>query len=79
MLESFSVYPLSFWVMLLLLIGGGCWAINRVREGIGLPVLAVLGTTAVWYIGDAVYNDYAVIWISDRRKMRAKNSIPILA
>src|SRR5262245_19434220 len=60
MLESFSFYPLSFWVMLLLLIGGGIWAINRVREGIGLPVLAVLGTTAIWYIGDAVYNDYAV-------------------
>jgi len=60
MLESFSVYPLSFWVVLLLLIGGSVWAINRVREGIGLPVLAVLGTTAVWYIGDAVYNDYAV-------------------
>lgn len=60
MLESFSVYPLSFWVVLLLLIGGGVWAINRVREGIGLPVLAVLVTTAFWYIGDAVYNDYAV-------------------
>jgi hypothetical protein len=60
MLESLSVYPLSFWVMLLLLTGGGVWAINRVREGIGVPVLAVLGTTAFWYIGDAVYNDYAV-------------------
>jgi hypothetical protein len=59
MFDSFSVYPLSFWVVLLLLIGGGAWAINRVREGIGLPILAVLGTTAVWYIGDAIYNDYA--------------------
>jgi hypothetical protein len=59
MFESLSVYPMSFWVVLLLFTIGGVWAINRIREGIGLPVLAVLGTTAVWYIGDAIYNDYA--------------------
>lgn len=60
MFESFSLYPLSFWVVVLLLVVGCGWAIFRIREGIGLPVLAVLGTTAVWYVGDALYNDYAL-------------------
>jgi hypothetical protein len=59
MLDNFSIFPLSFCVVLLLLIGGGIWAINRIRDGIGLPVLMVLGTTAFWYIGDVFYNDYA--------------------
>jgi hypothetical protein len=60
MFESFYIYPLSFWVVIILLIVGGLWALNRIRDGIGLPILAVLGTTAVWYIGDAIYNDYAL-------------------
>ena len=37
-------------------VGGGVWAINRIREGIGVPVLSVLVTTAFWYIGDASWN-----------------------
>jgi hypothetical protein len=28
------------------------------RDGIGLPMLAVLGTATAWYVGDAFYNDY---------------------
>ncbi|MBO0720553.1 MAG: hypothetical protein J2P41_07015 [Blastocatellia bacterium] len=59
MFESFSLYPFSFWIVIFLLVVGGLWAIHRISEGIGLPVLAVLGTAAVWYIGDALYNDYA--------------------
>src|ERR1019366_7808557 len=59
MFETLTVLPISFWVVVLLLVAGGVWAATRVREGIGLPMLAVLGTVAAWYVGDALYNDYA--------------------
>jgi hypothetical protein len=59
MFETFSMLPLAFWVVALLLIGGAIRAISHLRDGSGLPMLAVLGTVAVWYVGDAFYNDYA--------------------
>jgi hypothetical protein len=58
-LESLSIFPISFWAVIALLIGGAVWACRRISNGIGLPVLAVLGTVAAWYVGDALYNDYA--------------------
>ena len=30
-----------------------------IRNGTGIPILAVMITVAVWYVGDAFYNDYA--------------------
>jgi hypothetical protein len=59
MLTSFATFPLSFWVVLALLIGGGFWAWARMRDGSGIPMLAVLFTVCFWYVGDAWYNDYA--------------------
>jgi len=59
MIETLTVLPLSFWVVAALLLGGGAWAATRIREGIGLPMLVVLGTVASWYAGDVLYNDYA--------------------
>src|SRR5258706_14309972 len=59
MLETLSILPASFWVVVLLLLAGAAWAYGKIREGIGLPMLAVLGTVAAWYVGDAFYNDYA--------------------
>lgn len=59
MFETFSIYPFPFWVVVGLLIGGGFWAWRRVRDASGLPMLALLGTVAFWYVGDAYYNDYA--------------------
>jgi hypothetical protein len=50
---------MSFWAALALLVGGGVWAFRRMNDGTGLPMLAVLGTVATWYVGDAFYNDYA--------------------
>jgi hypothetical protein len=44
---------------------------RRRREGWGIPLLAVCGTTAAWYLGDVLYNDWrklneefdpAVVW-----------------
>src|SRR5690242_14323112 len=59
MYDTLSIMPVSFWVVMALLMGGGLWAFQRREQGIGLPVLAVLGTITAWYIGDAFYNDYA--------------------
>jgi hypothetical protein len=59
MLETLSVLPISFWVVIVLLIGGGIWSFQRLNDGTGLPMLAVLGTVTAWYVGDAFYNDYA--------------------
>ena len=53
-----SIYPISFFVSALALIGASLFAWKHRRDGWGLPMLAVLGTTAVWYHGDGLYNDY---------------------
>jgi hypothetical protein len=53
-----SVYPIPFWVVIAILLGGAVWSIQRVKDGTGIPMLAVLGTVAAWYVGDAFYNDY---------------------
>ncbi|MGH7952681.1 MAG: hypothetical protein ACREFE_12305 [Limisphaerales bacterium] len=59
MFETLFILPFAFWVVVALLIAGGILAIRHLRDGTGLPVLAVLGTVTAWYIGDVFYNDYA--------------------
>jgi hypothetical protein len=59
MLETLEVLPGSFWAVMFLLLAGGAWALGRIRQGLGLPTLAVLGTVLAWYVSDAFYNDYA--------------------
>jgi hypothetical protein len=59
MIESLSIFPTPFWVVIAVLVFGGIWASRCIRGGIGLPVLAVLATVSSWYVGDALYNDYA--------------------
>ena len=58
MSETLSILPLSFWVVVALLIGGGVWSFGRMNDGTGLPMLVVLATAAAWYVGDVFYNDY---------------------
>lgn len=59
MSETLSILPIAFWVVIALLVGGGIWSFRRMKDGSGIPMLAVLGTAATWYVGDAFYNDYA--------------------
>ncbi len=61
----FSIFPLSFWVVIALLLGGLAFCAGRMRDGIGLPMAAVLATVCVWYVGDAFYNDYAGQYMVD--------------
>ena len=58
MFETLSILPPGFWAVVALLIGGAIWAMRRMADGSGVPILAVLFTVAVWYVGDAFYNDY---------------------
>ena len=53
-----SIYPMSFFISALALIAASLFAWKHRRDGWGLPMLAVLGTVSVWYIGDGIYNDY---------------------
>ena len=53
-----SIYPVSFFLSAIALIGACLFAWKHRNEGWGLPMLAVLGTVAVWYHGDGLYNDY---------------------
>jgi len=58
MLETLKVMPAAFWVVIALLGGGLFWSSTNLRRGIGIPAIMVLVTIAVWYVGDALYNDY---------------------
>jgi len=51
--------PLPFWLVIIALCGGIIWAWEESRRGVGIPIIAVLGTVAVWYVGDVIYNDYS--------------------
>lgn len=59
MLNLLFIFPVSFWVVIALLAGGGIAAFRRIHDATSIPLLAVLATTAAWYVGDAFYNDYA--------------------
>ena len=51
-------FPIGFYIALLLLGAGFLQAWNTRMSGVGIPMAAVLGTVAIWYFGDALYNDY---------------------
>jgi hypothetical protein len=57
--ETLSILPLAFWVVVAVLFLGAVHAVRHVHDASGVPMLAVLGTVAAWYVGDAFYNDYA--------------------
>src|SRR5665213_1176990 len=58
MFETLVILPAAFWVVVSLLVVGSFLAVGQIKIGLGLPMLAVLGTVAVWYVGDVLYNDY---------------------
>jgi hypothetical protein len=58
-LGDLQALPLPFWLTVVILVVGAWWAMGELPSGLGLPALAVLGTVTVWYVGDALYNDYA--------------------
>lgn len=55
--ESVS-FPLSFYLIWIVVVFFGWRAWQARQKGWGIPMLAVLGTAGAWYLGDALYNDY---------------------
>lgn len=55
---DFSLFPITFFISFILLALLALYAWSKRDKGWGLPMGVVLGTTAVWYHGDACYNDY---------------------
>ena len=58
MFETLTILPITFWLVVVALVVGGIKSLQRIHDGTGLPMLAVLGTAMAWYVGDAFYNDY---------------------
>lgn len=54
-----SIYPPGFFLASVALVALGVYGWMGRRQGWGIPTCAVAATVAVWYVGDALYNDYA--------------------
>lgn len=52
-------FPIPYYLAWLLAIGLGLRSWYNRGNGLGIPSGAVLATTCVWYLGDALYNDYS--------------------
>ena len=52
MIQTLALLPLSFWVVVAILFVAALWASEKIAGGIGLPMLAVLGTVTAWYVLD---------------------------
>jgi hypothetical protein len=57
-------FPTAFYIGFVLLFIGLAYSWKMRRSGIGIPLAAVLGTVALWYFGDALYNDYQLYAIT---------------
>ena len=58
MIEESVAFPTGFYVAAIFFVLGLLFAWKARRIGTGIPTAAVLGTIAIWYFGDALYNDY---------------------
>lgn len=59
MFNTLFALPFEFWLSAILLLVGFIWSAANIRNGIGIPMAAVLATILVWYFVDVFYNDYA--------------------
>jgi hypothetical protein len=50
--------PFPFFLCVATVLGLGWQAWTSRTKAWGIPLLAVIGTAGVWYIGDPIYNDY---------------------
>lgn len=60
MMQGFGSMPLPFFLTLIALAFFLARGWKGRRQAWGIPTCAVLGTVAVWYVGDAFYNDYRI-------------------
>jgi len=60
-MQNAFLFPFPFWLSILAMLGFGFHAWKMRYHGWGIPMIAVLGTVAAWYVGDVFYNNYADI------------------
>ena len=58
MLEDPVIYPIGFYVALAIAGVGFAYSFRLMHKGLGIPMMAVIGTVGTWYFVDAIYNDY---------------------
>lgn len=58
MLDTLFSFPFEYWLVMALLAMGFIGSAKGLKNGLGIPVGAVLLTVLVWYVGDVIYNDY---------------------
>jgi len=51
-------FPLPFYFVCIAIALGGLWTFSARHQSWGIPAAMVMLTTAVWYLGDALYNPY---------------------
>ncbi|MBT4619219.1 MAG: hypothetical protein HOB98_22565 [Gammaproteobacteria bacterium] len=56
-MNTLSLLPLEFWIIVVLLTAGTLFSIGSIRAGTGFPLATVLATIAVWYLVEIFYND----------------------
>src|SRR5665213_1174182 len=57
-MDSLHLLPLPYYLCVVALVVFSWRAWQARDEGWGVPMLAVLGTVAAWYLGDPLYNGY---------------------
>jgi len=58
-MPDFQLFPLPFWLVVLAILFFLIKSWLQPETSLRLPMIMVLLTTAVWYIGDVLYNDYS--------------------
>src|SRR5580658_1361370 len=59
-MPDFQLFPLPFWLTVAAIVFFGVRSWRQPESALRLPMLMVLFTAAVWYVGDVLYNDY--VW-----------------
>ena len=52
--------PMPFWLCAIAILVFSVYGWFKRRQAWGLPMCAVLGTVGIWYLGDALYNNYSL-------------------
>jgi len=58
MSEQAVIYPVAFYIAVGVAWVAAVYSFSLRNAAIGFPMLTVVATAAVWYFGDAIYNDY---------------------
>jgi hypothetical protein len=54
-----SLFPAPFWLVVVAIAGLAVWSWRQRESALRIPMLMVILTVTVWYVVDALYNDYS--------------------